>query len=781
MYASLLISLLAAFIAMLGKQWLNRYLRHLGGSVIERCGDRQRKCDGLERWPFHLFVESLPIMLQIALFLLASGLCRYMASINTPVAGVLIGLTALGALFYIGIVIAGASSYDCPFQTPGSVALRSLRTKIGPRLTPSVLPIVTALHNLGEVIQRRISRIAMRFLHANIWHHSRSVLKKIQLRILGVGLRLHLLLPTTQENSDSATPQETDRWLTPKDLATIQRTSANDVRCISWILRSITDQDALDAAIRLAGTIRWFEEGTEIAPPYGLIVSTFTACFGSDRRVYPGSRDRAYYSGRAILWIHVLAMCKSEELARKFTLPTTRYTAPHRDHDLTHILDVSKAPSANDRFMLLADTYQGCTPSHLQWISNVLLHLAWANRTTLNVNFIRLWTWSTVPLDSPPNRLLAWCIFLGSDVEEEVLKVQDKSCEFTFFLLSGFLTLLFASDRLEQILHQLSGAIVPALNTAHPRCRLIPDVLQYLTWLEDRPRCLTEMAYEWCSVICENRQSLEDWESLVLYSLEIGFRHFDPEDWRISGNFTHTEHHRELVEVVFKRKESEAIADLLQAWTMRGIADNQGDALLGICAGHLVDLHSLTPLSPRLRRLVIRSIGFIRYKGFEEVGVGKFIDLVNHLHVDVEDVGTGFKWILILLDTIKSPEGARGLSIQSWELLVELATTTVWSPGLRERIPTYTSQVMAPLLKAREWDKLECWIGVVWMTWPLETDATMEDVEHAMILLFHQRPGAVQKLTQWMERWSKERSKEVPEAFKRICKRPPETAQLDAS
>ena len=49
MYASLLISLLAAFVAMLGKQWLNRYLRNSGGSMIERCGDRQHKCDGLEK------------------------------------------------------------------------------------------------------------------------------------------------------------------------------------------------------------------------------------------------------------------------------------------------------------------------------------------------------------------------------------------------------------------------------------------------------------------------------------------------------------------------------------------------------------------------------------------------------------------------------------------------------------------------------------------------------------------------------------------------------------
>jgi hypothetical protein len=120
MYASLLISLLAAFVAMLGKQWLNRYLRNSGGSMIERCGDRQRKCDGLEKWPLHLFVESLPVMLQVALFLLACGLCRHMWSINTSVAWVLISLTGLGVLFYVAIVIAGMSSYACPFQTPVS-------------------------------------------------------------------------------------------------------------------------------------------------------------------------------------------------------------------------------------------------------------------------------------------------------------------------------------------------------------------------------------------------------------------------------------------------------------------------------------------------------------------------------------------------------------------------------------------------------------------------------------------------------------------------------------
>jgi len=92
-------SLMSAFVAMLGKQWLSRYLRHTGGSTVERCGDRQRKFDGLKKWPFHLFIESLPIMLQIALLLLAGGLSQYMWSANTSVARVVISFTTLGFLF----------------------------------------------------------------------------------------------------------------------------------------------------------------------------------------------------------------------------------------------------------------------------------------------------------------------------------------------------------------------------------------------------------------------------------------------------------------------------------------------------------------------------------------------------------------------------------------------------------------------------------------------------------------------------------------------------------
>ena len=194
---------------------------------------------------------------------------------------------------------------------------------------------------------------------------------------------------------------------------------------MSRILRNITDPEALDAAIRLAGTTRWFDDGANIDLPYDLIVSTFEAYFDSIGNLYPRSRDRAYYSKWAILWIHTLAKCKSQELASTFLLPFTRYKAPDLDIDLGQLLHVNVARFFGFHSMCLLNVNQRCTLSHSQWVSNVLVHLSWAKENPPYFEFIPYKI--TIPPNATLNRLLVWSIFRDSPVEEEALKVQDKS------------------------------------------------------------------------------------------------------------------------------------------------------------------------------------------------------------------------------------------------------------------------------------------------------------------------------------------------------------------
>ena len=156
LFASLTASLFSAFLAMLGKQWLNQYASvDLRGSTIERSQNRQRKLDGITNWYFSHVMESLPLMLQAALLLLGCALSHYLWGIDKVVASVVLGLTSFGVLLYLFIVIAGATSVSCPYQTPGAkiiccilgVIYQLADTPFFPYVPDNILsPLLNALH-----------------------------------------------------------------------------------------------------------------------------------------------------------------------------------------------------------------------------------------------------------------------------------------------------------------------------------------------------------------------------------------------------------------------------------------------------------------------------------------------------------------------------------------------------------------------------------------------------------------------------------------------------------
>ena len=92
----------------------------------------------------------------------------------------------------------------------------------------------------------------------------------------------------------------------------------------------------------------------------------------------------------------------------------------------------------------------------------------------------------------------------------------------------------------------------------------------------------------------------------------------------------------------------------------------------------------------------------------------------------------------------------------------------------------YNPWIATHLIEAQEWSKLECWMGTVWIVWPVGTDGMAEeDFYRAMLLLFRRRPGAFQKLEQWMEQWSKTCDEKIPESFRRTSNQANEAAQQD--
>ena len=95
-------------------------------SVVDRCRDRERKLNWIERWRFDVVMRSAILTIQGSLGLLGSALARYLWEVDRMVSSVVIGFTAFGLLLYVIMVTVSVFSVDCPFQTPLSLLIRSI-------------------------------------------------------------------------------------------------------------------------------------------------------------------------------------------------------------------------------------------------------------------------------------------------------------------------------------------------------------------------------------------------------------------------------------------------------------------------------------------------------------------------------------------------------------------------------------------------------------------------------------------------------------------------------
>ncbi|KAJ7688856.1 hypothetical protein B0H17DRAFT_1135395 [Mycena rosella] len=143
--ASLFSTLLAGLLAVLGKQWLLHY-DSVGerGTLEDRGLERQRKFDSLLHWKFDLVMQTFPLLLQLALLLFAAALSIYLWTIHHVVAAIVLGLTSIGVVLYILMVVSALAFPDSPFQTPLTTLLMALLKADSP-------PDFAAAHLFGEL------------------------------------------------------------------------------------------------------------------------------------------------------------------------------------------------------------------------------------------------------------------------------------------------------------------------------------------------------------------------------------------------------------------------------------------------------------------------------------------------------------------------------------------------------------------------------------------------------------------------------------------------------
>jgi len=408
LYASLSTTLLAAFVAMLGKQWLNRYSSVKRGPAVDRCRQRKRKMDGMMNWKFGLVMECLPLMLQAALLLLGYSLSNYLFFINRVVAGVVIGFLTFGLLFYLLIVSAATLSFNCPFQTPLSLILRffiRFDNQRGRYLKRSKKWFGYILTRMTKSQQRQRSGDPGCLGMFGVCHRS--------------GLGEHVELDVT--NSHPLFERvDWDGYQADSD-------------CVAWMFEIPMD---IAVTVTLAGfipEITWNADTPAI--PLERLRDALFNCFDHSfegATLKRSLRDHAYTIAKALIHVAIQRMCIGE--------PNEAIFASISGWNP----DVQSYPELETTLGIIDRVFSDAKPIHWQnieftflhrtWMGHILLYRAWdiLGKGEPLPDYIRGFILNSFRVERPPSaQIVADCLFiiglvLGIKVHLDDLAVGDK-------------------------------------------------------------------------------------------------------------------------------------------------------------------------------------------------------------------------------------------------------------------------------------------------------------------------------------------------------------------
>ncbi|KAJ7825579.1 hypothetical protein B0H14DRAFT_2596529 [Mycena olivaceomarginata] len=250
LYISLGSTLLAALLAVLGKQWLMYYSAAGERGTIETRGlERQRKLDGLQKWKFDTIMQAFPLLLQFALFLFAAALSVYLRKIHHVLALIALGLTSIGTVAYILLLISAMFFQDSPFQTPLAYFVvhlfpRSWRIKSKAVLEQSFKQIKTVIGHIPATFSAYT-------------HRSKNILPHFMIK----------------QQTNSLKPEKPTQLFNTSDLI-----PSPEVSAVSWVLESSTDPVMLSRAADVAIELQWPSD-MDVESQLNRLWENFLACF----------------------------------------------------------------------------------------------------------------------------------------------------------------------------------------------------------------------------------------------------------------------------------------------------------------------------------------------------------------------------------------------------------------------------------------------------------------------------------------------------------------------
>ncbi|KAL1724987.1 hypothetical protein EV714DRAFT_222168 [Schizophyllum commune] len=137
-FLSLIFSLLAAFGAVVVRQWLQEYESDITGPPKRRALVRHYRRVGLENYKVHLIVPILPMLLHVSLLLFFIGLTLYVRQSDRSMSNGIIALTAMIYLVYLGTNLMPVFRPQCPYRSPLSTGAHWAKSLVA--LSYALLP-----------------------------------------------------------------------------------------------------------------------------------------------------------------------------------------------------------------------------------------------------------------------------------------------------------------------------------------------------------------------------------------------------------------------------------------------------------------------------------------------------------------------------------------------------------------------------------------------------------------------------------------------------------------
>ncbi|QRV98006.1 hypothetical protein RhiJN_26025 [Ceratobasidium sp. AG-Ba] len=128
-FSALSLSLVAALVAMLAKEWLAEFATSRSHSPRTYAHLHQARLQAVRNWRVLYITDLLPSVLHISLLLFSLGLAVYLSVLDFGIAFVQIFIITIALIFYLGTAFLAARYDSCPFATQVSKYLRSFGSR----------------------------------------------------------------------------------------------------------------------------------------------------------------------------------------------------------------------------------------------------------------------------------------------------------------------------------------------------------------------------------------------------------------------------------------------------------------------------------------------------------------------------------------------------------------------------------------------------------------------------------------------------------------------------